>query len=830
MKINFLKKYIILLLCLITGIAAQKKIPFESALVLKTKNMNRRSVNQKDPVEFKIVKDKWITPQAGEKFETGDTTLIWEKIVADTNGWLRSKSLRSGYASVSFNSPQEKIMILEGKGYTHSYVNLSPRYGNVYKFTENRNPWEPEWGFLFLPVKIKKGENEFLFQCYYGGMKAVLHEPEADVQINNIDVTLPTLMKDKSGEYFGGIVILNNLDKNVSGYKIKSSGEGFETRITAIPEMLPLSVRKIRFDFTAKKISETGDKNLNLEIIDPSGNIVHKSLVKIEVKNKNETYKETFVSDIDGSVQYYAVNPPADYNGKDETALFLSLHGAAVEGYSQARSYNSKKWGRIVSPTNRRPYGFNWEDWGRQDALEVLNIALNKFNIDKEKVYLTGHSMGGHGTWHLGATFPDKFAAIAPSAGWISFDSYRYKNRKESSSKIKHLVDRTGNPSKTYTLAQNYYNHGIYMIHGKDDKVVAVKQPYSMMEVLKTFHKDYVYYEEPGVGHWWDKSDERGADCVDWRPMFDFFGRRMRYTNDRLRHAKFKTAAPGISSKYYWVEIFDQEKYFEFSSVDFVFDPGKNRITGSTENVKILNFDTSILNRNENFTLNIDGQKLENIKISEGKLWLVKQENKWRVGKEPVSANKNPKRFGSFKEAFKHNMVFVYGTNGNEKENKWCIDKVKYDAEQFWYQGNGSVDIVADKDFDEEKYKNRNVILYGNSKTNLAWNKLLNHCPITVKENKIKFDDITYKGKDLICFMIYPKKDSDLNCVATVAATGLEGMKLLDKRPYLKPGFTYPDFTIMNSELLNSDEKGYKAAGFFGSDWKLKSGEFEHIK
>lgn len=808
----------------------EKEIRFNSAVVLHLNGMNRRSVNQKDPVEFRIVKNKWKVPKAGDELVIGDTTITWEKLSADTSGWIRSNKLRSGYASVSFNSTEEKVMILEGKGYTHSYVNQVPRYGNVYKFTENRNPWEPEWGFLFLPVKVKKGLNEFLFQCYYGGMKAVLHEPEADVQINNIDITSPTLIKNVSGEYFGGIVILNNLEKNISGYKIKSSGKGFETRLTEIPQMIPLSVRKVRFDFFTKGFSATGDKKLDLEIITPDGKVIHKSSIQLEVKEKNETYKETFISNIDGSVQYYAVNPPTDYNGKDETALFFSLHGAAVEGYSQARSYNSKKWGRIVSPTNRRPYGFNWEDWGRLDALEVLDISLNKFKIDKEKIYLTGHSMGGHGTWHIGVTFPDKFAALGPSAGWISFDSYRYKNKKESTSKVKLLIDRTGNPSKTYTLAENYYNHGIYIIHGKDDKVVTVKQPYSMMEVLEKFHKDYVYYEEPGVGHWWDKSDEPGADCVDWRPMFDFFGRKTRYTNDRIRHLKFKTAAPGISSDYYWVTIYDQNKYFDFSSVDFVFDPGLNRITGKTENVKVMNFDTSILNKTKDLLLIIDDQKIENIQISEDKLWLVKINNKWIVTQQPELKNKSPERFGSFKDAFRHNMIFVYGTKGTEDENKWCLDKVKYDAEQFWYQGNGSIDIIADKDFDEFKYQDRNIILYGNSNTNSAWNKLLDHCPVSVNENEIILGDKIYKGKDLICFMIYPKKNNDLNSVATVSATGLEGMKLLDKRPYLKPGFTYPDFTIMNSEILNSEENGYKAAGFFGSDWQLKTGEIEFIK
>jgi len=46
---------------------------------------------------------------------------------------------------------------------------------------------------------------------------------------------------------------------------------------------------------------------------------------------------------LDGSVQYYAVNPPIDLKGKP--ALFLSLHGAGVEAINQANAYYHKDWG-----------------------------------------------------------------------------------------------------------------------------------------------------------------------------------------------------------------------------------------------------------------------------------------------------------------------------------------------------------------------------------------------------------------------------------------------------------------------------------------------------
>ena len=42
-------------------------------------------------------------------------------------------------------------------------------------------------------------------------------------------------------------------------------------------------------------------------------------------------------------------------------------------------------------------------------------------------------------------------------------------------------------------------------------------------------------------------------------------------------------------------------------------------------------------------------------------------------------------------------MVFVYGTSGTKEENDWSYNKARYDAETWYYRGNGAVDMIADK-------------------------------------------------------------------------------------------------------------------------------------
>jgi dienelactone hydrolase len=317
------------------------------------------------------------------------------------------------------------------------------------------------------------------------------------------------------------------------------------------------------------------------------------------------------ISRIDGSVQYYALNP-AQSGGSEVPALFLSLHGAGVEAIGQADAYSPKSWGHIVAPTNRRPFGFDWEDWGRWDAMEVLELAQERLHTDPQRTYLTGHSMGGHGAWHLGVTFPDRFAAIGPSAGWISFFSYAGAVKPTNPTPMQEMLLRPMLPSDTLAMEKNYAQHGVYILHGGADDNVPVRQAREMYQKLALFHHDFMFHEQPGAGHWWDSSDEPGADCVDWAPMFDFFARHKRPAEESVRQVDFVTSSPGVSAWSRWAGILAQIHAFQPSSISLRCDPGLRRFSGATENVARLALRLDTIKTPGNLTVVLDGQKIEN--------------------------------------------------------------------------------------------------------------------------------------------------------------------------------------------------------------------------
>jgi predicted peptidase len=117
----------------------------------------------------------------------------------------------------------------------------------------------------------------------------------------------------------------------------------------------------------------------------------------------------------------------------------------------------------------------------------LLDEIEAKYRVDKDRIYVTGLSMGGSGTWRLAAEFPDRFAAIAPFCGGANVTE---------ASRIAHLPT--------------------WAFHGDQDKPVPVDYTLRMIEALKKAggHPRMTIY--PGVGHVCWEEAYGGQEFYDW--------------------------------------------------------------------------------------------------------------------------------------------------------------------------------------------------------------------------------------------------------------------------------------------------------------------------
>jgi hypothetical protein len=109
---------------------------------------------------------------------------------------------------------------------------------------------------------------------------------------------------------------------------------------------------------------------------------------------------------------------------KRPKALFIGMHGGGVgsgDAASSASSYgpavSNLDWvGIFPEVLEKTEHG--WTDSGTEEwVLDLVDAALRTWKIPPERVFLGGHSMGGYGTWLLGAHHADRWAGLAASAG-----------------------------------------------------------------------------------------------------------------------------------------------------------------------------------------------------------------------------------------------------------------------------------------------------------------------------------------------------------------------------------------------------------------------------
>ncbi|WP_165073249.1 carboxylesterase family protein [Paludisphaera rhizosphaerae] len=766
----------------------------------------RREAIPSDPIVARIVAGTWAMPKAGEALDSGDgRERKWTSIQAQAGGFHVSPG---SYLAVDASSTDERVVILEASGHGSVYVGDEPHAGDPYGY-----------GYVRIPIKLRKGSNPLLFLGGRGRPIPVkLSEPKAPALFNASDVTTPDLVDGESLEADAAIVLINATDATLDGLSIAAKvDDGPEVR-TSVPALAPLSTCKARFAIKADAKSGADVRPMAVRLAAADGKTLDE--VKVDLRNRppGESRRRTFVSGIDGSVQYYGWVPALPEEGGRRPGLVLTLHGASVEGIGQAAAYRPKPGLHLVAPTNRRPYGFDWEDWGRKDAIEVLDTASAALGVDPLRTYLTGHSMGGHGTWHVGVTFPGRFAAIAPSAGWISMFSYAGAARPESPDPVDAMFARAGNPSDTLALQRNLAGLGVYVLHGDADDNVPVTQARTMREQLGAFHPDFVYYERPGAGHWW------GNECVDWPPLFAFLRQHELKAVDQIHRVDFTTMSPGVSARSGWATIEAQQKSLNPSAVHLTYDPAKKRFDGTTENVARLSLEVPT----SPVDATIDGRKLEGLAADGGRIRLARSaDGAWSAQAGPASpALKNPERCGPFKEAFNRRFVLVYGTIGTPEENAWSLARARYDAEAFWYRGNGSMDVVSDTAFLDasraEEFRDRSVILYGHATSHAAWSSLLGDGPVGVDRGVVRIGGREIKGDDLTCLFVRPRPGSDGASVGVVSGTGSAGLRLSATIPYFVSGVALPDVAVIRA---GTPAKAV-AAGFFGEDWGVDSGEF----
>jgi predicted peptidase len=185
----------------------------------------------------------------------------------------------------------------------------------------------------------------------------------------------------------------------------------------------------------------------------------------------------------------YLLYLPKDYSRNPEAkwSTILFLHGMGERGddleivkkHGIPKIVEVKDDFPFITISPQCPMTYMWTMMN--DELHALLVdAVQRYNVDEARIYLTGLSMGGYGAWHLAAAYPDLFAAVVPICGGMIHDS-------GFTEKIKVLKDMP-----------------IWIFHGAKDEAVPIQNSKELYDALKKYggHVKFTIYPKLGHDSW----------------------------------------------------------------------------------------------------------------------------------------------------------------------------------------------------------------------------------------------------------------------------------------------------------------------------------------
>ena len=758
--------------------------------------------------------EEHITPNDSQVFysEYSDEGLLkWEEIFVDSDrveinyekiDWNSSYNrmggvglLNTGYAYTEIKADSDQVALVRSQQVGGFYVNGRRYQGEPYYANFQRTAIPLQKGTNKILVKFAgKHNRSFRFQIESNEQRALLLE----------DVTQPDLLDSEEKQVLIAVPVLNTSKSWMRDLTIELAPNPIlKEKVHQIPPIPPLGIVKFPLKFELSRFSKSF-ATVDLILKDGAQEELSRIPIKLNKKSHTEPLKRTFISGVDGSVQYYGIRFPEPYDPKQQYGVIFSLHGAGVEAINLAGHYSSKDWTFVITPTNRRPYGFDWQDWGRRDFEEVFEKVMKEYPIDPDRVYLAGSSMGGQGVWHIGLHDPSRFAALAPHAGWTGFQHYSpftmQKSQMFTAPDLLNIRNRVMQDSNNLYFLENLQHLPVVITHGAQDRTVPPLHPRMFQKFLKERNFMVNYRELPEQGHWWNdpRSYGGGSDAVDNDEVLDFL--RLQVRNQYPQKFNIRLFDLSINDTFYWIRVLSQQEALQQTSISA--EVIGEKVLLNTENKLAMEVDWGALNL-----------PIERI-IWNQQQYSISDDSPMLLGPEPDAAVQLVTEYPALKSVFFHPFVLVYGTQGETHQQEMLLHRANQIAIRFWRRANGYVRVMADTEVTNSIESDFNLVMLGNLESNLMIKKLLPHTPLKFIENGLRLEGKEYVG-ELAASIMYPHPQFPKRMMAFFSGTTAEAEKWSLHFLPIYSGSGTPHYVIFDKTVRQYGWGGVRSAGFF---------------
>jgi dienelactone hydrolase len=478
-------------------------------------------------------------------------------------------------------------------------------------------------------------------------------------------------------------------------------------------------------------------------------------------------------------------NPNAQARGSRDNTIRLNVFG---------RGNNSFRWA------------------GETDVLEAIASVRKRYNIDPDRILLSGFSMGGAGSWQIGLHNPDMFCGLEIDAGVIG-------NRLN----LDGLTPAQKAANTTYGImiphAVNVVDVPLVAYAGANDAQLASSGSISDQLIREGYHIDVIsdlhwvgrdtntlWLATPNQGH-----SHATGETLQMINDFDQANlQRGRVVPDQVRFVTYTLRY----NHDFWITVDAMQQQYDQARVDATRDAAKANFTIKTQNVARLVVDDTAAAKQ----ITIDGDTLAVQPVAS----LVLARNAaghW----EQASADAGPglrKQHdlqGPINDAFFDSFLCVTptGTPNNALAGERAKQELARFTAAFTRDYCGNARAKADTDITADDIANSNLVLFGDPGSNSILAKIAGQLPIKWTKDSIIVGDKTYSAADHVPVLIYPNPLNPKRYV--VLNTGL----IAGQGP--NAGQSYGDFAILEVTKQADGKIADKVAqdGVFDESWKL---------
>ncbi len=531
-----------------------------------------------------------------------------------------------------------------------------------------------------------------------------------------------------------------------------------------------------------------------------------------------------WTDDVDGSTQFCRAYLPATYPAQRKIPALLFLHGynppnpPYVRWWSVADRHNGVAERHEILVLEPMARGNSmYRMLGETDVLRCLAEAQRRFPVDADRVYLTGESMGGNGTWMIASRNPQVFAAAAPvHGGWdyrILGNGFGWLN-PQATRPMEHFMQEA---QSSFAGAEGLRNVPVYALHGDADAAVPVEFSRHGVKLLQRWGYDVRYREIPGGMH----EDLKARDEIaDW-----LLGHRRNAAPREVRLRSYDLAG----AKAHWVRVTGSSSPLEMIEAraqvidELVLRLDTKNVSSVTLTPPKTLFSGNLQFRAPGWTVIWNGERHLVPTRADGSLELA------AVGVDPGPRDKSPALEGHLSYFFNTPFAIVVGTGGDSARRNAFEAKAQALIESWQRWQYVMPRVFHDVEVTPGIESQYSLLLLGGAADNKVSARLASKLPLRVARDSVTVDGRKFAAKDAVAQMIYPHPGNTGRYVLLVEPTSIAGLRFWNPAAYRHPAYNFPllywDWTIVDGRRVPlaqglQPDRGWIAAGSFDRHWR----------